>query len=91
MIATGTLRLPISDAVSARVEWEAEIRVLASVMRDDPADDREVEMLAVDIYLDDETSDYKIKLDDDAARALGLYKRANDAAEQAAHEAEIEE
>jgi len=91
MIYTGTLTLPISDAVSARVDWEAEISEIARVMRDDPAEDRDVDMRSVEITLIDETSDYTIALDKDAAKALGLWDRAWEAAERAASETEIEE
>ncbi|MFN9112133.1 MAG: hypothetical protein ACK5XN_18865 [Bacteroidota bacterium] len=91
MIYTGTLTLPISDAVSARVEWEAEISPIARVMRDDPGEDREVEMWGVEITLIDETSDATIGLDKEAAKTLGLWDRSWEAAERAASETEIEE
>lgn len=91
MIASGTLTLPISDAVSARVDWEAEIRVLAPVMRDDPCDDRDVDVTRIDITLVDETSDGTIDLDEAGAKALGLRSRAQTAALNAAHETEIDE
>ena len=91
MIYTGTLTLPISEVISARVEWEADICILAPVMRDDPGEDRDVDMQSVEITLIDETSDATIGLDKEAAKALGLWDRAWEAAERAASEMEIEE
>jgi hypothetical protein len=88
----GHFDMDISPAITVRVEWAADVRVIPRVMRDDPRDDRDIGSVTIEaMTLIDETSDATINLDLGAMRALGLYDTALGRAYAEAEKQEIEE